>query len=290
VAGLVVVNILEDVRSAGAPPAWSRNGSMLAFSAMPVDGAHGPDVYVWSPGDASARPVTSDHASYFASWSGNRVVVSRVSQNADGVATPRNYVVDPNTLEERRVRGQVWMPSVNRQRTQAVVWQGDLGVHDGQPELRSGGLYLMDWAAVDPFRAAPEQVPGATPETPAAQPLVPIHVGRDLRSAPVADWQGGWSPDGRVLGIWIADSAGSSWGRLTVLAIDPETGAIAEGDPLLPTTMARRGFSIGSDRVAWVAPSEDNVDGELRIRAWTSDGVGGLRVVSPEQEEVLPAF
>ena len=113
----------------------------------------------------------------------------------------------------------------------------------------------------------------------------------DVRSAEsLADWQAGWSRDGRVLGIWTADSVGSSWGRLTVLAIDPTTGAVADTDPLLPTTLARRGFSLGNDRVAWVAPSSSNVDGELRLRAWTSDGVGGLRVVSPEQEEVLPAF
>ncbi len=302
VAGLAVVSILEDVHSVGAPPAWSRNGEMLAFSAMPVDGSHGPDVYVWSPSDTKARPITTDHESHFASWSGNRIVISRVATSTDGAVVARNYVIDPGTLEERRIRGgQLWLPAVNRQRTQAVVWQGQLGIHDDLPELRSGGLFLMPWTAVDPFRPAdPDQgVPGASPDsndpdldpgTPAAPALSPLVIGRDSRSAPVADWQAGWSPDGRVLGIWIADSVGSTWGRLTVLAIDPETGQVVTGEPLLRTTLARRGFSLGTDRVVWVAPSDTNVDGELRLRAWTSDGVGGLRVVSPEQEGVLPAF
>jgi hypothetical protein len=299
-AGLAVVNILEDVRSVGAPAAWSRNGQMLAFSAMPVDGSHGPDVYVWSPSDTRARAITTDHASYFASWSGNRIVVSRLATSGRSVV-PRNFVIDPGTLEERRVRGtQVWMPAVNRQRTHAVAWQGQLVLQNGLPDLRSGGMFLMPWSGVDPFRggAGEQTEPGASPPTDeqaAEQPeasaqLVPIDLGRDQRSSAVADWHAGWSPDGRVLGIWIADSVGSTWGRLTVLAIDPETGRVAQDDPLLGTTLARRGFSLGADRVAWVAPSDDNVDGELRLRAWTSDGVGGLRVISPEQEGVLPAF
>ena len=54
-------------------------------------------------------------------------------------------------------------------------------------------------------------------------------------------------------------------------------------------TLARRGFSLGQNRVAWVGPSEDNIDGELRIRTWGSDGVGGLRLKAPGQEEVVPA-
>ena len=72
VPGLTVVSILDDVHSAGAPPAWSRNGEVLAFSAMPADGSHGPDVYTWRQGDDVAQPLTEDHASYFASWSGRQ--------------------------------------------------------------------------------------------------------------------------------------------------------------------------------------------------------------------------
>jgi hypothetical protein len=68
------------------------------------------------------------------------------------------------------------------------------------------------------------------------------------------------------------------------------THRILRDEPLLETSMARRGFSLAGDRVAWVAPSDDNLDGELRIRAWTNDGFGGLRVVSPDQEGVLPAL
>ena len=92
-----------------------------------------------------------------------------------------------------------------------------------------------------------------------------------------------------MLGVWIADSTGSTWGRLAVFAEDPDTQLVTTDNALLPMTLARRGFSLGTNRVAWVGPSDENVDGELRIRTWGSDGVGGLRLKAPSQEEVVPA-
>ena len=45
-----VLAILEGVQAVGAPPAWSPDGTMLAFRAMPVDRSRGPDIYLWRPG------------------------------------------------------------------------------------------------------------------------------------------------------------------------------------------------------------------------------------------------
>jgi hypothetical protein len=106
----------------------------------------------------------------------------------------------------------------------------------------------------------------------------------------VVDWQARWSLDGQVLGVWLADTLGSTWGRLAVMAVDTETDQVQTADPLLSATLARRGFSLGFSRVAWVAPSDDNPDGELRIRTWGDDGVGGLRLQPFRLEEVVPAF
>jgi hypothetical protein len=108
--------------------------------------------------------------------------------------------------------------------------------------------------------------------------------------SPIVDWQARWSLDGQVLGVWIAEAAGETWGRLTVFAIDAATNQVAAGDPLVAPTLARRGFSLGLDRVAWVAPSEDNPDGGLRVRTWGNDGVGGLRLLPDKLDEVVPAF
>ncbi|MCI0582457.1 MAG: hypothetical protein L0227_06100, partial [Chloroflexi bacterium] len=45
--------------------AYSEDGRWLAFSAAPSDGSTGPDLYLWSVGEASATAVTSDHLTYF---------------------------------------------------------------------------------------------------------------------------------------------------------------------------------------------------------------------------------
>ena len=364
VPGLRVLAILENVESAGAPPAWSPSGEILAFSAMPADGSYGPDIYVWSPNDIVARPITNDHGSYFASWSGEGIVASRVvAKPIAGEPQMSTIVIDPRTLEERSVGGPaLWLPVVNPARSYAVAWRGALDLTSGLAVPRTGTLYMIEWAAIDPFapgnepRATPvpavqptptatvappsdvpstapaeAPTPSATPVTPSAttaptsptegaspgqseaaspdpsettaapdvteqptQPLpagsVALDLGRDTTSAPVVDWQVRWSVDGQVLGIWIADAQGSTWGRLTVLAVDPDTHQLGNAEPLLSPTLARRGFSLGLSRVAWVAPSEDNPDGELRIRTWGDDGVGGLRVRPFKLEEVLPAF
>ncbi|MEO8626447.1 MAG: hypothetical protein ABI452_07080, partial [Candidatus Limnocylindrales bacterium] len=346
-AGLQVLAILENVESAGAPPAWAPSGAMLAFSAMPADGSHGPDVYIWSPSDSVARPITTDHGSYFASWSGERIVLSRVAAKADaGDASLRTIVIDPSTLEERAVDAPpIWLPAVNPARTHAVAWRGDLDVASGLALPRDGSLVMVDWGAIDPFAAGNEPAPTPTPsDTPAVSPpptdapspspaasatalvsaapaspadtpkvrptdapqtpdatpspdsaglpngwtdLALVH---DSTDSPIVDWQARWSLDGQVLGVWIAETAGTTWGRLTVFAIDPDTNQIATGDPLLPTTLARRGFSLGLNRVAWVAPSDDNPDGGLRIRTWGDDGVGGVQLLPDQSDEVVPAF
>jgi hypothetical protein len=336
---------------------------MLAFSAMPADGSHGPDVYVWQPSDAVATPITTDHDSYFASWSGEHIVFSRAVPSADGSGPQLSTVViDPLGGAERPVAGPpLWLPVVNPAGSQAVAWQGEIELMGGLAVPQSGTLVMVDWSAIDPFASgnepsptaaatgspAPTDPPSASPTSTPAQSIGPspsaasssahaspsaptspsapssvpssgtpgpastdapastqasaeptalpdgwtaLGLGRDANDPPIVDWQAHWSLDGQVLGVWVADDAGTTWGRLTVLAIDPDTNQVAAGDPLLKPTLARRGFSLGLSRVAWVAPSEDNPDGELRVRTWGDDGGGGLRLLPTKLEEVVPAF
>jgi hypothetical protein len=372
-----VVAILEDVDSTGAPPAWSPNGETLAFSAMPSDGSHGPDVYVWTVGDTHARALTDDHSSFFASWSGRRVVVSRLGESSKGNATVETVVIDPSTREERSADiGPVWLPTVNPGRTHALVWFGDLGLAGGLPDPREGALYIVDWAQVDPFaeglpeptptpepteeptleptperteeqtpeptdepsaepsnepngptptptRGRPAQSPepstgsngagiGAATASPSPEPtaspepteepeaefdptvlpdgFVAVERDRDAAEEPVIDWHAQWSGDGTVVGIWIADVPGSTWGQLTVRALDRTVPLALHDDAVVDPTLAQRGFTLGLSRVAWVAPTDGNPDGELRIRTWGSDGEGGLRLRPPDVNELVPAF
>lgn len=286
--GLTVLSILEDVHSAGAPPAWSSDGEVLAFSAMPADGRHGPDVYVWEPGDVKARAVTDDHSSYFASWSGERIVASRLNDTtgkSDSLEV-LTIVIDPVTLEERRVRGPLmWLPVVDPQRSYAVAWTGSLDLSGALPVVIDGGLQLIDWAALDPYAVA-ETDP---PVPPADIELVAIDPTRDTVADPLLDWHVRWSLDGRVLGIWEADVPGATLGKLVLVEFDPEAGLVATGEPLM-AEWSKRGFTLGVDRVAWVSPSDEGTDGELRIRTWGVDGVGGLSIESLNLEGLVPAF
>ena len=96
--------------------------------------------------------ITTDHESYFASWSGNRIVVSKL---ATGAARPHNFVIDPSTGEVRSVSGpQLWLPTVNPA-AHARPWAGSASSTRAAqlPAPRAGALYLMDWSRVDPFGA-----------------------------------------------------------------------------------------------------------------------------------------
>jgi hypothetical protein len=374
--GLIVQAILEDAVGVGAPAAWSSDGQMLAFSAMPSDGSRGPDLFIWRPGDLRAARLTSDQGTYFASWSGGRIVASRVTVNESGLPEVTTWVIDPVSGDERAVDSPaMWLPQVNAPGTHAIAWQGSLAWRANTVTPEVGGLYLVEWAAVDPFAPAvpprptgepqpgdpgqttapsldasprpgdepveptaeaepslaptgtpllltlpprdgvdPTQAvpttpaPETTPSQPTAEPpraaptaratpssaddviVQALLPGRDPVQSPVRDWEVRWSPDGALVGFWIADAPGSSWGQLLVVPLDPELGRLALDDALLPATLARRSFSVGTDRVAWVAPVEHSPDGELRVTAWGPDGFGVMRLPAPEVDGAVAPF
>ncbi|CAN5753336.1 hypothetical protein BH23CHL7_BH23CHL7_09560 [soil metagenome] len=171
--GLKVVAILENAQGAGAPPAWSDDGQVLAFSAMPADGRSGPDLYVWRLGNALAQRLTSDQSTYFASWSDTRIVVSRVTAAEGGLApVPVTMVIDPATGEERAIEdAPLWLPKVNRPGTHAIAWHGRLGWRGSVAVAEAGALYAVDWAALDPYAGA-QEAGGADPDPtlPLAEP------------------------------------------------------------------------------------------------------------------------
>ncbi|HVM31028.1 MAG TPA: hypothetical protein VM305_09725 [Candidatus Limnocylindrales bacterium] len=352
-AGLAVLAILEDALGVGAPPAWSSDGSTLAFSAMPADGSAGPDLYIWRAGDETALRLTHDQSSYFASWSGNRIVASRLAPEEAGESPlATTVVIDLETGEHRPVADlPLWLPQLNGPASHAVAWHGTLAWRGPAAVADSGALYLVEWSAIDPFAdpaseptpapepdvpgpAEPYEEPTASPAneshgaTAASEPSAPtfpatlpplvaeddeprasedpaddpppahgaleglqaLDPGRDPDRQPVRDWEVRWSPDGALLGYWIADAPGSSWGRLTVLRLNPETGVLAADSPLLAPMLARRSFSLGVDRLAWVAPAEHNPEGELRVNAWGPDGFGVLRLEAPEVDGAVAPF
>lgn len=91
--------IISDVIVVGRAAAYSPDGAWFAFSARPVDGSQGPDVYVWQVGDLQARALTTDHASIFASWVGPNLLGSRVVPLDDAPAASIQPSEEPPPVE-----------------------------------------------------------------------------------------------------------------------------------------------------------------------------------------------
>jgi hypothetical protein len=139
--------------------------------------------------------------------------------------------------------------------------------------------------------ATPEPTPTATPEsTPdAGADALALEPDRDVDSDPVIDWVGRWNSAGDAYGFWVAETPGAQWGRLTIASIDRSTGEVDPGT-LLGPTLAKRMFSLGQDRVAWVAPVDDQPDGELRVRTWGPNGSGTIRIKDMDTGQGVPGF
>ncbi len=170
--------ILQEVIPTGSSAAWSPDGSTLAFSAMPADGSAGSDIYTWHPGDPLALPITTDHASTFASWAGDRIVGSSlVPEPADpAVAIPQSFVLDPVTGERLAITGSsLWLPSVDPTGRYVVGWTGTVDVAGTVPAPGQGRLVFASWSTLDPFgNPAVSPVAGPTDSyAPAASPLEP---------------------------------------------------------------------------------------------------------------------
>ena len=184
---------------------YSPDGSWFAFSARPADGSTGPDVFVWQAGEATARPLTSDHGSVFSSWLGQRVLASSivVDEPVTGepaasdpppstspvptasiaLATPvparsprivrsEAILIDPASGASVIVGSGFWRPTVDPTGRYAVYFDGSLAVGpDGTgPRPAFGRLVLGDWPTtplVDPDRPATPATP-ATPGAPAS--------------------------------------------------------------------------------------------------------------------------
>ena len=100
-AAATALAILEDVFLVGAAPAYSPDGQWLAFSARPAGGDRGPDLYAWRVGEERARRLTSDGASVFSGWLGQRILVSSVEVVPSVPATPeRGAKPDPGATAQ----------------------------------------------------------------------------------------------------------------------------------------------------------------------------------------------
>lgn len=244
------LEIAHGVIVVGTVSGYSADGTRFAFSARPADGSTGPDVYVWQTGDTEARPVTSDHGSLFASWFGDRLLVSRVT---DGV--PVTTLIDPVTgVEEPVAADRMWMPTAGPAQLTGVWWDGTVQPsEDGYSWVPADGNLIL----------------GAWPDGSDAQVLT---------TGAVHDWQVRWDDTGTALALWVSDGATGQAGRLSLYLRDPQTGAMNLDRPLLAGVAAYEGFSLRAGRVAWSAPVGETPGDEttIDVLAWSGDTIGHL--------------
>jgi len=199
--------IASGVTLVGDTAAYSPDGQWFAFSAVPADSSHGPDIYLWHVGDAEALPVTGDHRSVFAQWLGGQLLGSRVvdaDATPDGSAPPSAgpsapsagpsdapsdapedltavvFVVDPVTsIETVFLDVPLWRPTVDPSARWAVFWEGTIeAAASGMTWLPGvGRLVLAGWSIgipeppIDPSaEPSAEASPGSASASASASP------------------------------------------------------------------------------------------------------------------------
>ena len=175
--------IVSGVKVVGQSAAYSPDGAWFAFTARPSDGSDGPDIYVWRVGDQLAEVDTSDHASVFGSWAGNRLIGSRVA-----AGTAESFFIDPASGDESAIDGSVWRPIVDPAEHWAVTWDGTVtvGQDSETPVVGDGSLVLRGFS--DAKGVDTEGKPAAV-----------------VAEGPFAEFDVRWDETGSWLAVWVAD-------------------------------------------------------------------------------------
>jgi len=276
------IEIAHDVILVGQSAAYSPTGNWFAFTARPVDGSVGPDIFVWKVGSRVANPVTTDHRSVFGSWSGEALVgstVVEITKSAGPGLEPVSYLLDPATVIRTDLpqTGQAWRPAVDPSGRLAVYWAGTVRA-TAAPGFApdAGRLVLGDWGTGD---SAPSNAPAPTvlkSDQTNARHETTIAAGR------VEDWDARWDGSGTHLAVWIADSQNAAVGSLSLYAVDSFNGKIDLKKPLLDREPALAGYAISDGQLIWAEPDATGsaTGSQIKLLAWTADGVGAVDAVT----------
>lgn len=258
--------LADGVEVVGPSAAFSADGTWFAFTARPADGSRGPDVFVWRIGDASARALTTDGRSTFASWAEHEVLVSRAGGDTSGEgALAMTVALDPTSGTERPA-GMSWRPVVDPSGTRAVAWVGDVEATGTDAteayRLAEGRLELQPWPPVDDASSSANQV---------------------VVDAAVADFDVRWDGSGTWFAVWVSDPTDPSLGRLSLFQVDPTSGILSQPVGAPQDVPALPGFSIGEGRLAWATPPGQGGEGSrVQIVAWSEGGVGTIETAPGE--------
>ena len=193
--------------------------------------------------------MTTGGRSILAGWDGPDLLVSRV---VDG--RPHTLAVSPQGREKGEQGNDAWLPSVAPDGKHAVWWDGSVRLAaDGVTWVPGNGrLVIGSW----PDGADDAQV---------------------LERGTETAWDVHWAPDGRVVAVWMAGKDARDAGRLSLYALDPETGRANLDKPLLPDERAFAGFSLENGRLVYSAPGADG-DPTMWVFGWEGDTVGKVEL------------
>ena len=226
--------------------------------------------------------------------------VPDASGQPDGGAAPAveghpiSFLLDPETLERTDLtRPDVWLPVIDPTGRFVVYWSGTLRSDDGRTwSLGAGELVLDRWSTGHSgpgASAAPESTgPSASARpSPSAPPIGPAGSPATVVPGVKATFKARFAPDGERLAIWVGEALDEEVGRLHLLVLDPETGAVAEGSPLQGKAALRR-FSIDKGRLAWVTPrGQDGRESNVQVLGWKGDEFGEIET-EPGSDLYLP--
>jgi hypothetical protein len=265
-----VLAIASGIEVVGESAAFSPDGHWFAFTARQADGSDGTDVYTWRVGDEKARALTDDGDSYFASWAGARLIVSRPDDVSTAEPDATSVAIDPANGDERDA-GDVWRPAVDPTGSMAIVWDGQLSrTRDALTWAPAeGSLELRTWSAEGPG-------PAEGPER-----------SRVVTDVAPRDFDVRWDETGEWVAVWVADRDDPVVGRLTLFHVDREQTRLEKVDGAPTDVPALPGFSIGDGRLAWATPRGQGGEGSrIQIAAWSKTDVGIVES-SPGEDPVV---
>ena len=277
------IEIASDVIVVGESEAYSPDGAWFAFSARPADGSHGPDIYLWHPGDPKAIAVTTDHRSMFSAWLGGRILGSRGIATADPTTLlPQAFLIDPTTRHEAPLaRTGTWRPSVDPLRRVAVYWDGFLTLDATGTELRptDGHLVLGSWSVA--FAPAVTPTPSASAPESAAPPSEPAQSPAEASESPANA-----SPTDSTVASPAAESptveasaSASATNEQGITPVELASGAVRDWDA--------RWDETGTHLAVWIATEGDPRIGDLTL--YSVDSASG-KVVTLKRVAALAGF